>query len=226
MNFVKSLLLIAILNVGFTASAQDLVKYVNTLQGTWSTAQLSYGATYPTVALPYGEHFFSAQTGKNGDGRKYQYQLDKIRGFQQVHQCSPWMGDYATYSLMPVEGKLVVTEDARATTFKHTNELAGPDYYAVKFDNGISGEITPAERGAYMRFKFTGNGDAYLVFDGGNGKADITILPNERKLIGWVNNGFWFPGKFKAFFVIEFNQPFVSYGTCADKGKTIKANQT
>jgi predicted alpha-1,2-mannosidase len=226
MNFFKSLLAIAILNVGLVASAQDLVTYVNTLQGTYSTAQLSYGNTYPTVALPYGEHFYSVQTGTNGNGTKYQYQASTIRGFQQVHQCSPWMGDYATYSLMPVEGNLVVNEDARASSFSHTNELAGPDYYGVKFDNGISGEITPCERAGCMRFKFTGKGNAYLVFDGYTGKANITILPKEHKLIGWVNNGYWFPGSFQAFFVIQFNQPFVGYGTWANKGKTVTANDT
>lgn len=226
MNFVKSLLTVLILNIGLAASAQDLVSYVNTLQGTYSTPQLSYGNTYPTVALPYGEHFYSVQTGTNGNGTKYQYQANTIRGFQQVHQCSPWMGDYATYSLMPIEGNLVVNEDQRASSFSHANELAGPDYYGVKFDNGISGEITPSERGAYMRFKFTGNGSAYLVFDGYTGNAQITILPKEHKLIGWVNNGFWFPGPFKAYFVIEFDQPFAGYGTWANKGKTITANDT
>lgn len=226
MNLVKSLLTVLILNVGLAAGAQDFVKYVNTLQGTYSTPQLSYGNTYPTVALPYGEHFYSVQTGTNGNGAKYQYQAGTIRGFQQVHQCSPWMGDYATYSLMPVEGNLVVNEDQRASSFNHANEHAGPDYYSVTLDNGISGEITPCERAGCMRFKFTGKGNAYLVFDGYTGKANITILPKEHKLIGWVNNGFWFPGNFQAFFVIEFNQPFVGYGTWANKGQTITANDT
>jgi predicted alpha-1,2-mannosidase len=127
---------------------------------------------------------------------------------------------------MPVEGNLVVNENQRASSFSHANELAGPDYYGVKLNNGISGEITPTERGAYMRFKFTGNGNAYLVFDGYTGKANITIIPGKNELIGWVNNGFWFPGNFQAFFVIQFNQPFVGYGTWANGGQTITANDT
>ncbi|RYZ94488.1 MAG: glycoside hydrolase family 92 protein, partial [Sphingobacteriaceae bacterium] len=206
-------------------SAQDYVKYVNTLQGTYSNFALSYGSTYPTVALPYGQHFFSPQTGKNGDGWKYQYQADKIRGFQQVHQCSPWMGDYAVFSLMPIEGKLRPEEDDRASTFKHTNEHAGPDYYSVKFDNGITSEVTPVERGAQMRFTFTGKEDAYLVFDGYTKTADIQIIPGERKIIGWVRSGIFIPQNFKGYFVIEFDQPFTSYGTWGEKGKTIKAGE-
>lgn len=79
----------------------DLVRYVNTLQGTHSEYALCYGDTYPTIGLPFAVHFFSAQTGKNGDGWKYQYQAEKTRGFLQVHQCSPWMNDYAVFSVMP-----------------------------------------------------------------------------------------------------------------------------
>ncbi len=119
------------------AQKPDLVKYVNTLQGTHSEYALSYGNTYPTIGLPFAVHFFSAQTGKNGDGWKYQYQADKIRGFQQVHQCSPWMNDYAVFSLMPGIGELTVNEDQRALKFSHANEVAKPHYYSVKFDNGI-----------------------------------------------------------------------------------------
>ena len=225
MNLFKKLLPAILLSCSTGLFAQDYVKYVNPLQGTESNFALSYGSTYPTVALPYGEHFFSAQTGKNGDGWKYQYQADKIRGFQQVHQCSPWMGDYSAFSLMPVEGKLVINDEERASSFKHTNEHSGPDYYSVKLDNGISAEITPAERGAFMRFKFAGKGDAYLVFDGYTGTAEVQVLPKERKLIGWVHNGYFFPGEFKGFFVIEFDQPFVSYGTWANKGKDVKAGE-
>src|ERR1700748_3941430 len=107
----KCITIAALLLITVQAGAQDFLKYVNTLQGTYSTGELSYGSTYPTVALPFAEQWYSAQTGKNGFGWKYQYQVNTIRGFQQVHQCSAWMNDYAVFSLMPVEGKLNVNED-------------------------------------------------------------------------------------------------------------------
>src|SRR5690606_34109638 len=74
--------------------APDLASYVNTLQGTNSSFELTYGNTYPTTALPFGMHTWTPQTGENGDGWKYQYSKDSIRGFQQAHQCSSWSGDY------------------------------------------------------------------------------------------------------------------------------------
>src|SRR5689334_1473673 len=114
------------------AQQPDLVKYVNTLQGTNSSFELTRGNTYPTTALPFGMNTWTAQTGKNGDGWKYQYTKKTIRGFQQAHQCSSWTNDYAVFSFMPVIGKLTVNEDERATGFSHANETARPDYYKVQ----------------------------------------------------------------------------------------------
>ncbi len=209
------------------AQERDLVKYVNTLQGTDSEWALSYGNTYPTVGLPFAVHFFSAQTGKNGDGWKYQYKANTIRGFQQVHQCSPWMGDYAVFSLMPGKGHLVVNEDERALRFSHANEIAKPHYYSVKFDNGIQAEISPVERGAHMRFSFPKKEKAYLILDGFLKDSEVKIIPEERKIIGYVNNGRFVPGNFKNYFVLVFNQDFKSYGTWENKeGKIAAGNKT
>lgn len=136
------------------AKGKDLVDYVNTLQGTNSSFTLTRGNTYPTTALPFGMHTWTPQTGKNGDGWKYQYTKKTIRGFQQAHQCSSWTTDYCVFSLMPVTGKLVVNEDERATGFSHDNEVAKPNYYRVKLDNGIVTEISPTERGAHLSITF------------------------------------------------------------------------
>jgi len=59
---------------------------------------------------------------------------------------------------MPVTGKLVVNEDARASSFDHKNETGKPNYYKVKFDNNITTEISPTARGAHFRFTFPKSG--------------------------------------------------------------------
>lgn len=194
------------------AQQKDLVAYVNTLQGTNSTPEYSAGNTYPAIALPFGMHFWSPQTGKNGYGWKYQYSAKTIRGFGQTHQCSPWMNDYGVFTLMPEVGKLEVKEDERATSFDHGNEHAGPDYYSVRFDNGILTEISPTVRGANFQFTFPKTGDAFLVLDGYTGMSDIKIHPGERKITGYVKNGLFIPGNFKNYFVIVFDQPIEAYG--------------
>ena len=114
---------IAFSTIAVSYAGKDFTEYVNTLQGTDSNFGLSYGNTYPTTGMPFGVHFCSAQTVRNGDGCKYTYSADAIRGFAQAHQCSPWVSDYAVYSFMPVVGDLVVNEDSRATRFSHDNEI-------------------------------------------------------------------------------------------------------
>lgn len=220
---MKKLLLLFLIIQLDSKAQENPVNYVNTLQGTNSDYNLSAGNTYPTIALPFGMHTWSAQTGKNGDGWKYSYKHKTIRGFQQAHACSPWVGDYAVFSLMPVKGKLKVAEEDRASSFSHANEIAKPHYYKVTFDNKISTEISPTERGAHLRFSFPGREKAYVILDGYTKESQITILPGERKIVGWVNNGRFIPENFKSFFVIEFDKPFKSYGTWDNVSNKTKA---
>ena len=204
-----------------TAKAQqkDLVQYVNTLQGTNSKHELTRGNTYPTTALPFGMHTWTPQTGRNGDGWKYQYFKEHIRGFQQAHQCSSWTRDYAVFSFMPMTA-LVVDEDKREAKFSHANEIAKPNYYKVQFDNKISTEISPSERGAHLRFTYPKGEKSILVLDGYNRTSGVQIHPKENKITGWVSNGEGFRNNWKSYFVIQFDQPFKAYGTWENKNNT------
>jgi predicted alpha-1,2-mannosidase len=202
----------------------DLVKYVNTRQGTNTKYEFSYGNTYPATALPFGMNTWTPQTGKNGDGWKYQYAEKTIRGFQQSHQCSSWVNDYAVFSLMPVTGSLMVDENKRAAAFSHDQELAQPSYYRVKLDNQITTEISPTERGAHLRFTFPKRAAAYLVLDGYTKMSMVNIDVAKRQITGWVNNCRWAPQAFKNYFIITFDKPFVACGTWENKHNSILAD--
>ncbi|MBE9585816.1 GH92 family glycosyl hydrolase [Mucilaginibacter sp. JRF] len=219
---------IAALLTTSTAMAQvkNLVSYANTLQGTNSKFELSYGNTYPATSVPLAMNTWTPQTGKNGDGWKYQYFENTIRGFQQSHQCSSWVNDYAVFSLMPVTGKLVVMDDDRTAKFSHKNEVAQPDYYKVKLDNNIVTEMTTTERGAHLRFSFPAGAPAYLVLDGYTKQSAVTISPDKKKITGWVNNCRWAPQDFRNYFELEFDKPFKTYGTWENKKGDIKPNNT
>jgi predicted alpha-1,2-mannosidase len=223
---LKLLFLAPLLSVNFAFAQQlDLVHYVNTLQGTNSKHQLTRGNTYPTTALPFGMHTWTPQTGKNGDGWKYQYFLDHIRGFQQAHQCSSWTRDYAVFSLMPMS-ELVVDENKREAKFSHANEIAKPNYYKVTFDNKITTEISPSERGAHLRFSYPSGKKSFLVLDGYDRLSDVKIYPKENKITGFVNNGAGFKRGWKSYFVIQFDKPIKAYGTWENKKNTISADST
>ena len=103
----KLILLFFFVSSALWLHAKDFTRYVSPLVGTQSTFELSTGNTYPAIARPWGMNFWTPQTGKMGDGWQYVYTANKIRGFKQTHQPSPWINDYGQFSIMPVRGKIL-----------------------------------------------------------------------------------------------------------------------
>ncbi|HCO83415.1 MAG TPA: alpha-mannosidase, partial [Arenibacter sp.] len=168
-------------------SGQEPVDYVNPLVGTDSKPSMSNGNTYPAIAMPWGMNFWTPQTGKMGDGWAYTYAADKLRGFKQTHQPSPWMNDYGQFAIMPLTGKLRFTEDDRASWYSHKSEIVKPHYYSVYLaDHDITTEITPTERAAMFRFTFPENENSHVVLDALDKGSYVKIIPSERKIIGYT----------------------------------------
>ena len=143
---------IASLQLSYGQGTANLVDYVNPLMGTQSKFSLSAGNTYPAIALPWGMNFWMPQTGKMGDGWAYMYDSEKIRGFKQTHQPSPWINDYGQFAIMPITGKLKIDEESRASWFSHKAETVKPHYYKVYLaDYDVTTEIAPTERAAQFR---------------------------------------------------------------------------
>ncbi len=193
----------------------DLVEYVNTLMGTDSEFALSNGNTYPAIATPWGMNFWTPQTNKMGDGWGYQYDAHKIRGIKQTHQPSPWINDYAAFSLMAVTGELKFKEEERQSWFSHKAETAKPHYYQVYLaDYDVNVEVTPTERAAQFRFTFPENESSYVLVDGFHQGSYVKIIPEENKVIGYCrNNSGGVPENFHNYFVIEFDKAFKSVQT-------------
>lgn len=188
----------------------QLVDYVNPLMGTDSEFSLSNGNTYPAIALPWGMNFWTPQTAKMGDGWTYKYDDHTIRGIKQTHQPSPWINDYAAFSLMPVTGMLKYKEDERASHFSHKAEIVKPNYYSVYLaDYDITAEVTPTERAAHFRFTFPENNSSYIILDAFFKGSMVKIIPEERKIIGYCrNNSGGVPDNFYNYFVVEFDKAF------------------
>lgn len=212
---MKKVLLCAItlmlgLSTVFAQKTKEPVDYVNPLMGTDSKFSLSNGNTYPAIALPWGMNFWMPQTGKMGDGWAYVYDADKIRGFKQTHQPSPWINDYGQFSIMPMTKGLKVNQDERASWFSHKAEKVTPYYYSVYLSEyDLTTEITPTERCAYFRFTFPETDQAYVVVDAFDRGSYIKIIPEDNKIIGYTTrNSGGVPENFKNYFVIEFDKPF------------------
>ena len=181
---MKTLLSICLLSVLTVAvMAIEPVDYVNILVGTQSKYSLSTGNTYPAIARPWGMNFWTPQTGKMGNGWTYTYDAEKIRGFKQTHQPSPWINDYGQFAIMPVTGSLQFDEEERASWFSHKAETATPYYYKVYLaDHDVITEITPTERAAAFRFTFPETDSAMVVIDAFDSGSAVTIDPANLRI--------------------------------------------
>ena len=198
--------------------AFDPVEYAMPLMGTQSSFELSTGNTYPAIARPWGMNFWTPQTGKMGDGWQYVYTANKIRGFKQTHQPSPWINDYGQFAIMPVVGAPEFDQDKRASWFSHKSEVVKPYYYkAYLADHDVITELTPTDRAALFRFTFPENDHSYIVVDALDNGSYIKVIPEENKIIGYsTKNSGGVPENFKNYFIIEFDKPFTYEATFAD----------
>lgn len=196
----------------------DPVEYVNPLMGTQSSHELSTGNTYPAIARPWGMNFWTPQTGKMGDGWQYVYTANKIRGFKQTHQPSPWINDYGQFAIMPVVGKPEFDQEKRASWFSHKAEVAKAYYYKVYLaEHDVVAELTPTDRAAMFRFTFPEDEHSYIVVDALDKGSYIKVIPEENKIIGYsTKNSGGVPDNFKNYFVIEFDKPFTYEATFAN----------
>ena len=233
-NILKILMTVFVLSLIYCSDKADkksvssknsqyssLVDLVNPLMGTDSKFSLSNGNTYPAIAKPWGMNFWTPQTAKMGDGWAYKYDDEKIRGIKQTHQPSPWLNDYASFSLMAVTGKLKYKEEERASWFSHKAEEAKPYHYKVYLaDYDISAEVTPTERAAMFRFTFPKNDSSYILIDAFNKGSMVKIIPEQRKIVGYVrNNSGGVPENFHNYFVAVFDKDFKWKHTWNDNWK-------
>ena len=232
-NFTISFLLIFIIafckNNKVLAQQKDatfLVEYANPLMGTDSKKSLSNGNTYPAIATPFGMNFWTPMTAEMGNGWTYNYNDNKVRGIKQTHQPSPWLNDYAAFSLMAVTGDLKYQEDERESWFSHKAETAKPYHYSTYLaDYDVVAEVTPTSRAAHFQFTFPEEETSYIILDAFFKGSMVKILPEERKIIGYCrNNSGGVPDNFHNYFVAEFDKDFAITHTWKDNWELQKNN--
>lgn len=141
------------------------IDYVNPFIGTGG-----HGHTFPGAVLPNGMVQLSPDTRTQGWDACSGYYIDDnaILGFSHRHLSGTGMADLADILFTPFTGQIELDNDSLKQyyplAFSHDNELASPGYYQVKFDNGISTELTVTTRSGYHRYNYPDN-NAGLIID-------------------------------------------------------------
>jgi len=183
-----------------TIDPSSLTNYVDTRAGTNSSDGYSRGNNIPATAVPNGFNFFVPQTAAGSTTDLYKYQQSNnaanrptLQGIGISHEPSRWMSDRDSMSVMPSistastpDGSLA----ARALPFSHDNEVAQPDYYSVRFDNGITTEVTPTDHAGVYRFSFpAGASTGAVIVDQVSGSSSFLYdTVNKDAITGYVDN--------------------------------------
>ncbi|SJN33004.1 GH92 family glycosyl hydrolase [Mycetocola reblochoni] len=175
----------------------SLVNYVDTRRGTNSSGAFSRGNNIPAAAVPNGFNFYTPMTNATSDTWLYNYasanNADNLTELQAIgisHEPSPWMGDRNQLAIMPaLAGTTELAPAKRALAFRHDNEIARPDLYSVRFENGVAAEVAPADHSAIMRFQFPeGAESGTVVVDRTLGDAKLSV-GEDGVVSGWVDAG-------------------------------------
>lgn len=217
----------------FSCSQQEknFEKYVNPLigtdirivQGKDKNSTEERGQIMPAVGVPHGMTSWVAQTQATEQKclPPYYYFQDAIQGFRASH----WMNgsctqDYGSVTIMPLNNKLEVDPQKRASAYSHTEETSTPSYYNVLLkDYNIQAEITGLSRAGIMRFGFQQDGEHYIVIEPNSdeGKASLRIDPEKKEITGYnpvhrIYQGHGKEAGFSGHFVIQLNEEFTRFG--------------
>ncbi|BCY07469.1 GH92 family glycosyl hydrolase [Actinoplanes sp. L3-i22] len=171
-----------------------LTNFVDTRRGSNASGGFSRGNNLPIAALPNGFNFLTPVTNATSDSWEYVYARDNnaanlplLQGLAISHEPSPWMGDRNQMSVMPVieGGPLTGQPSGRAAAFSHTDEMAQPDLYRVKLQNGLVAQMSPTDHGGVLQVTFpAGKATGSLVFQNGT-----FTVGTDGTVTGWVDNG-------------------------------------
>jgi len=217
MKLIKLIVIFIFLIHSVHTYGKNLADYVNPLIGTDSSYKLSNGNTYPSISLPFGMTSWTPQTAK--ERWIYTYKSDSIQGLRATHQPSPWIADYGNFSIMPINGGLIIDAQKRASHFSHKNEKALPYYYRVYLDRyNINAELTPTMQCAFIKFTFPKSDSAYILIDDHPVGTYVKIIPEENKIIGYTrSNTGGTPENFACYFVAIFDKALITKGTWSDE---------
>jgi predicted alpha-1,2-mannosidase len=213
--------LILLLGLSFQAFSQtkDFAKYVNPFVGTDG-----HGHTFPGATLPFGMVQLSPDTRIDGswDGCSgYHYSDSIIYGFTHTHLSGTGVSDYGDILLMPITGEPSFDNKKYSAKFDHKNEKAEAGFYSVKFDNGISAELTATTRCGFHKYNFP-LGSASVILDLTHRdellEGNIQIVDNKtiavkRRSKAWATNQ-------HTYAFIVFSKPF-KHQFNSDKTKAI-----
>jgi len=200
-------------------NSPDPVALVDTLIGTSGNAIDGPSDTFPGADAPFGMLQWSPDTTSRPAGGGYSYRDEQITGFSLTHLSGPGCDVFGDISILPTIGPVLDPANT-VQPFTHVTETTSPGYYEILLGQPATRvQLTVTPRTGLGVFTFPATPQANLLInvssnEVGVADAKIHFVGNDR-VEGFATSG-WFcgmPGTYTVYFVLQFNQPFVSHGT-------------
>jgi predicted alpha-1,2-mannosidase len=206
----------------------SLTTYVNLFVGTKKsdTGSGHSGNVNPGAQTPFGMVSFGPDTTGSGQPWGYgsggYYDDDmSIRYFSMTHLNGPGCRGQGAVALLPnTKGEI----PSGGVSYAKPNQSATPGYYKVKFDNGITSELTATTRTGMARFSYADKDKAFLVIDSSrnnqkqdgdganNALTDVDISADRKSVSGKAIANAFCGGRWKqpVYFYATFDKPLKS----------------
>ncbi|MCX8481863.1 MAG: GH92 family glycosyl hydrolase [Sediminibacterium sp.] len=209
-KIISAIVVFAIFSCNNSIQQINYTQYVNPFIGTEGT-----GHTFPGPCLPFGMVQPGPDNMDNGWDYTsgYQYKDSIILGFSQTRANGTGISEFGDILLQPFTAD---KQDNFSEPYLKETEKASPGYYTVNLKNKIKIELTCTERVALHQYTYP-TSKAMLLVDLQHGLrcfTDSLILESDVKMednktiSGYCHTKNWVERKY--FFIIQFNQPFIS----------------
>lgn len=183
----------------------------------------AHGHAYPGATVPFGMVQLSPDTPLQGwDGSSgYHYSDSAILGFSHTHLSGTGCASLGDVLLMPTVGRVYLEAGSPghgySSKFSHEQEHATPGFYSVFLETPkIAVELTATARCGFHKYVFPESDQAHIILDlahgVGNNPVEASIqVENDHTISGYRISDGW-GGRRAIYFVMEFSQPFESFG--------------
>ncbi len=206
-------------------AGRPALEYVNLLQGTASTPEVSLGNTLPIAALPFGMAHWTLQS----DGRNewfFHPSTRRVEGFRCTHQLSPWLGDYGQAVFLPFRGEILPEPRARASSYAVEDAQLSPhSLKLLLLRSRARAELIPTERCALLTTEFLQDGltgECGLLIDIPGDKGEVVADAASRHITfeSRANTGA-VPDNFANYYVVETDAPWQRFETKTIHGSRV-----
>ncbi|CQR25666.1 alpha-1,2-mannosidase [Streptococcus varani] len=186
----------------------DRLDFIDTRFGTANQYHFSQGNCLPLTGVPFGMNYLSVETSQSRGSWWFHPDDPTFAGIRLTHQPSPWVGDFSTFSLLPVSGPVTKGDVFHNTSSYRPSEARFQPHLIEVFSqrHRILTKVTASIYTFSCHICFE-NGSAGLIIHN-PGQAVWQFSADGKTAVGQVQNVSECQDKDLTLFVhLEFSQP-------------------